>query len=257
METPIVIISDGTVVKRNALLGIVVAALALTVSIPAYALNFFTDRASWEAALPASFAPVDIASQVPEHHTLPAGSALLLPFGETLRFDIRMLGLQVPSSWASWSDSEKPAILFTGVSPPSGAASFNGTFGAQPVVAYGLELEPNHTETTFTFTLTTTDGTSQSISQSAFSPFGVKFFGWTGDATSMQISCSANCDGEGFAIANLVLGGFSGTPRKSNCHDQSVSALAQKYGGMDHAAETLGFPSVSALQNAIKAYCGS
>jgi len=48
---------------------------------------------------------------------------------------------------------------------------------------------------------------------------------------------------------------FAGTPGKSNCHGQSVSALAKQYGGLNNAAVTLGYPSVSALQNAIEAYC--
>ena len=49
---------------------------------------------------------------------------------------------------------------------------------------------------------------------------------------------------------------FAGQPGKANCHGKSVSALAQKYGGMKSAATALGFPSVQALQDAIKAFCG-
>jgi hypothetical protein len=128
-----------------------------------------------------------------------------LPFGETLRFDINMQGRQVPTTWHDWSNGETPAVLFTIFK-----SSFNGTFAAQPVVAFGLEIEPDNLAT-FNFTLTTTDGTSQTLSQTATAPMGAKFFGWIGDATSMQITCSGNCDGGGFAIANLVLGGFSGT----------------------------------------------
>jgi hypothetical protein len=48
---------------------------------------------------------------------------------------------------------------------------------------------------------------------------------------------------------------FSGTPVKPNCHGQSVSALAQQYGGLDAAAAALGYSSVQGLQNAIDAYC--
>jgi YVTN family beta-propeller protein len=48
---------------------------------------------------------------------------------------------------------------------------------------------------------------------------------------------------------------FAGTPGKANCHGKSVSALAQQYGGLNNAAAALGYPSVSALQNAIEAYC--
>jgi hypothetical protein len=49
---------------------------------------------------------------------------------------------------------------------------------------------------------------------------------------------------------------FAGTPGKANCTGQSVSALAKQYGGLNNAAEALGYPSVSALQNAIMGYCG-
>jgi uncharacterized repeat protein (TIGR03803 family) len=49
---------------------------------------------------------------------------------------------------------------------------------------------------------------------------------------------------------------FAGTPGKANCHDQSVSALARQYHGLNAAAAALGFASVATLQNAIMAYCG-
>ena len=48
---------------------------------------------------------------------------------------------------------------------------------------------------------------------------------------------------------------FAGTPGYSNCHGQSVSALARQYGGLDAAAAALGFSSVQVLQNDIRAYC--
>jgi hypothetical protein len=48
---------------------------------------------------------------------------------------------------------------------------------------------------------------------------------------------------------------FAGTPGKANCHGQSVSALAQKFGGLDAAAAALGFSGVPALQNSIKTFC--
>jgi hypothetical protein len=49
---------------------------------------------------------------------------------------------------------------------------------------------------------------------------------------------------------------FAGTPGKANCHGQSVSALARQYGGLNSAAAALGYADVSALQNAIMAFCG-
>jgi probable HAF family extracellular repeat protein len=50
---------------------------------------------------------------------------------------------------------------------------------------------------------------------------------------------------------------FAGTPGSPNCHGTSVSALTQKDGSLAAAATDLGFASVSALQNAIKGFCGS
>jgi YVTN family beta-propeller protein len=49
---------------------------------------------------------------------------------------------------------------------------------------------------------------------------------------------------------------FAGTPRHSNCHGQSVSALAGQYGGLNAAAAALGYADASALQSAIMAFCG-
>ena len=48
---------------------------------------------------------------------------------------------------------------------------------------------------------------------------------------------------------------FAGTPRYSNCHGKSVSELARQYDGLNAAAAALGFSSVTALQNAILAFC--
>jgi len=48
---------------------------------------------------------------------------------------------------------------------------------------------------------------------------------------------------------------FAGTPGFSNCHGQSVAALAQQFGGLNAAAAALGFPSEKALQTAIRTFC--
>jgi hypothetical protein len=48
---------------------------------------------------------------------------------------------------------------------------------------------------------------------------------------------------------------FAGTPGYSNCHGQSVAALAQQDGGLRAAAQALGYTSVKALQDAITAFC--
>jgi len=47
---------------------------------------------------------------------------------------------------------------------------------------------------------------------------------------------------------NYVAGG-------ENCHGQTVSALAQQFGGLADAARALGFSSVKALQDAVNAFC--
>ena len=56
-------------------------------------------------------------------------------------------------------------------------------------------------------------------------------------------------------VAKLAAPAFAGTHGKANCHGQSVSALARQFGGLDAAASALGFPSVQALQDAIREFC--
>jgi hypothetical protein len=56
-------------------------------------------------------------------------------------------------------------------------------------------------------------------------------------------------------VAKVAALTFAGTPGRPNCHGKSVSALAQQYGGLDAAAAALGFPSVQALQDAIREFC--
>jgi hypothetical protein len=48
---------------------------------------------------------------------------------------------------------------------------------------------------------------------------------------------------------------FAGTPGAPNCHGKSVSAVTGEFGGLPAAATALGFPSVRALQEAIRAFC--
>ena len=58
-----------------------------------------------------------------------------------------------------------------------------------------------------------------------------------------------------FGVFIQPAGRFAGTPGHSNCHGQSVSALAQQFGGLNAAAAALGYSSVSALQDAILSFC--
>ena len=48
---------------------------------------------------------------------------------------------------------------------------------------------------------------------------------------------------------------FAGQPGKANCPGTSASALSNQFGTLAAAASALGFPSVKALQNAIRAFC--
>jgi hypothetical protein len=49
---------------------------------------------------------------------------------------------------------------------------------------------------------------------------------------------------------------FSGVPGNANCRGVSVSTLAVQFGGINQAAQALGFGSVQDLQTAIRSFCG-
>ena len=161
----------------------------------ASAILLHTDRASWEAAA-TGFTDVDIATQVPEYSTLTADSSLDLGYGESVSFGSDLIGYQVGSSWATWSDGETPAILYSAAS--SLTATFDPIWG---IHGLGFELEPEPFQT-FTMTMDLIDGSS--LSQDVDGYAGATFFGWTFDGgptiASMTISC-AGCD---FAIGRMV-----------------------------------------------------
>jgi hypothetical protein len=46
-----------------------------------------------------------------------------------------------------------------------------------------------------------------------------------------------------------------GTPGRPSCHGKSISELAHQFGGIEAAAEALGFSSVDELQNAFAEFC--
>jgi hypothetical protein len=85
-----------------------------------------------------------------------------------------------------------------------------------------------------------------------------------GQGLSVALSSDGNTAIVGGPDDNNVVGAawvfaqpvFAGTPGKANCHGKSVSALARQFGGLNRAAAALGFDSVSALQEAIMAFCG-
>jgi uncharacterized repeat protein (TIGR03803 family) len=70
-------------------------------------------------------------------------------------------------------------------------------------------------------------------------------FGTTGVGTVFEIT------GSGFVVPVVL----AGTPGKANCHGESVSALARKYGGLNGAAAALGYASVETLQKVILDFC--
>jgi Beta-propeller repeat len=73
-------------------------------------------------------------------------------------------------------------------------------------------------------------------------------------AKALQLQNTLN-DRVGF-VSKVFTGSFAGQPGAPNCLGKSVSALSNQYGNLDAAASALGFPKVSALQNAIRTYCG-
>jgi hypothetical protein len=87
------------------------------------------------------------------------------------------------------------------------------------------------------------------------------FFGFYDPQGRIALVAISPNDGGGFADNQLSLIdqpklSFAGTPGRANCQGQSIATLAGLYGGLDGAAAGLGFSSVSALQNAVMAYCG-
>jgi uncharacterized repeat protein (TIGR03803 family) len=76
-------------------------------------------------------------------------------------------------------------------------------------------------------------------------------FGTTSTGGASGLGTVFEIVGSGFVPPAL----FAGTRRKANCQSQSVSTLAQQYGGLNNAAAALGYPIVSALQNAMLAFC--
>src|SRR5262249_13320150 len=46
-----------------------------------------------------------------------------------------------------------------------------------------------------------------------------------------------------------------GTPGQANCHGKTASSLAQQFGSEASAASELGFSSLKALQDAVRAFC--
>jgi hypothetical protein len=73
-----------------------------------------------------------------------------------------------------------------------------------------------------------------------------------GPGSAAQIISSI---GQGFGPTTSSQPYLAGTPGSANCHGRSVSALAEEFGSLAQAADILGFASVEALQDTIKAFC--
>jgi len=124
-------------------------------------------------------------------------------------------------------------------------------------------------------TATNTVTTTITVGTSGSGPFGVAvspdgrkvYVANMGDGSVSVIDAATNAvtatitdtsfDGPLAFGVFIIRPSFAGTPRFSNCTGVSASALSIQYGGtLGAAAAALGFPSVQALQNAIRAFCG-
>jgi len=167
------------------------AVLIFSVAATANAVLLYSDRATWEAAVPGyiSVASDDYGAQ---YDIITAGTSGDVGYGETLSFDIDLEVRQVPSSWATWSGGYTGDVLWT-----LGATSMTGTFGDGHLLSgFGFEAEPNLFDW-YVITLTLPGGAG--LAQTVSGAGGAAFFGWTGPVLSMTISSP-----EDFAIGRAV-----------------------------------------------------
>ncbi len=78
-------------------------------------------------------------------------------------------------------------------------------------------------------------------------------FGTTRVGGSSSLGTAFELTGSGFVTGTQEP--FVGTPGTPNCTGDSISNLTHTYGGIAHAASTLGYASVKDLQNAVSQYC--
>jgi uncharacterized repeat protein (TIGR03803 family) len=154
------------------------------------------------------------------------------------RHAARLLAETVLHSFAGGSDGAEP---FAGLIADNAGNLYgttrNGVF----------KLSPGGTETVL-HSFTGSDGAvplAGLIADSAGNLYGTTAVGGaSGNGTVFKLA------GTGFAV-------LAGTPGTPNCEGKSVSALAKQYGGLPAAATALSYPTLGALEDAIKTYCRS
>ena len=135
----------------------------------------------------------------------------------------------------------------TVLNKPGKTYRFTGWFFTTGPAAYYFSL--NNSDI-FQFSTYSGSGRTSPWVQIAFD-----FRGSGSDTFTIAANPSGNSIVDNFSIV-AVTPTFAGTPGQAKCFSDSVSALTKQYGGLMAAASALGFPSVQALQSAIRAYCG-
>jgi len=156
--------------------------------------SFYSDRATWESVV-VNWADVDLDSQVADGALLSAGSSINLPehpANRTLSFNINLQGLQVPTSWSTWSGGNEPRVLHT-----MGSTTVTGTFSGG-VRAFGLEMEPNPFDAYLMILFA--DGTQ--LQQLVTGLSGAKFFGFSSDSAITSLTMTSTVD---FAFGRMVV----------------------------------------------------
>jgi hypothetical protein len=182
--------------------GLILALLVVSVPASSYAtITMFDTRAAWETAV-GSWVDFDIDSQVTDGVTLTAGTQLLASGGGGVSFSINLLGRQVPSTWATWSGSNTPRVLFTnGINSVTGTF-FGGQGGGEGPEDFGLEMEP-YTGGDLAMTLTLSDGSHLNLTRTINGQGGAGFFGWAGNEQISSMTLSTTDTG-GFAFGRAV-----------------------------------------------------
>lgn len=159
---------------------------------------------------------------------------------------------------------------------PTILASFNGSDGAWPTASLIVDANGNLFGTTAGGGVSN-KGTVFKIAKTT-SGYGqlTPVYSFTGDTDGSYPAAGLIADANGNLFGTAVSGGtygagtvfeisgsgfappvkFAGTPGAANCKGATISTLADTYGGIAHAAASLGYNGVTALQTTVTAYCG-